>query len=196
MAVDLDDVIADTTDALRLYVNEITGLHLTKEDYKVPATYWGYYEHVWTAAGITDHSHIHTFHTQMGIDQSNIMPVTGAADTIGELRDVFDFVAVTSRELFMEKETKAWINEHFDDVFKEILLLGHIHTAKQTKGDACLELGASWLIDDNIGHCESAQQRGVNALLYGDYGWHDEFQGGMPHCKNWSDVGAYLSARS
>jgi 5'(3')-deoxyribonucleotidase len=196
VAIDLDDVVADTTDALRLYVNEQTGLRLTKNDYRVPATYWGYYEHVWNTAGIDDHSHIHAFHELMGKDQSDILPVEGASEALPKLKQVVNMVAVTSRELFMEQATVAWVEQYFPGVFKDIVLLGHVKTAAHTKGEACLALGATALLDDNIGHCETALQVGVQAVLFGDYGWQHEFDNEFPRCKNWQEVVAYFDERT
>ncbi len=196
IAFDIDDVLANTTDALRIYVNENTGLNLSKDDYKVPATYWGYYEHVWSAAGIHDHSWIHRFHEQMGRDQSNIRPVEGSEQTVNVLSRDFDLVAVTSRELFMEQETKRWVHQHFGGVFEDIVLLGHIHTAKQTKGDACKELDAQYLFDDNLGHCQSAQAVGATGILFGDYGWHEEDRDvRIDRCKDMPAVLEYFANR-
>lgn len=193
IAVDVDDVLADTTEALREFVNKATGLNLTSEDYDVPAAYWGYYKHVWMAAGITDHSHIHAFHEKLGTDQRDIQPVADSQDVIERLSSRFDFIAVTSRELFMEVETKRWIHKHFNGVFKDVVLLGHVKTAKHTKGDACLELGAQDLIDDNYDHCKSALDVSVRALLFGNYGWNREVaSNGIERAHDWQEVLAYF----
>jgi FMN phosphatase YigB (HAD superfamily) len=197
IAFDIDDVVADTTEALRLFVNEHTGLNLTKEDYKVPATYWGYYEHVWTGAGLTDHSWIHKFHEGMGINQDNIRPVEGAVPALTRIARKKDVVGVTSRELFMEDATYTWINRLMPGVFKDLVLLGHVDTANQTKGDACLAVGASLLFDDNFGHCKSAEAVGVEPALLGDRGWHHEHaEEEITRCKDWPAVVEFLDARS
>ncbi len=196
IAVDVDDVLADTTEALRLVVNHATGLKLTRADYEVPAPYWGFYEHVWSQAGIEDHSHIHTFHEQMAISQDSIEPVKDSQEVLAHLARNWDIVAITSRELFMETETHAWLHKNYPKVFKDIVLLGHVNTALQTKGEACLAAGAHYLVDDNIAHCESAISAGVDAILFGDYGWQHEFDGSMPRAKDWQAVKAYFDAKS
>lgn len=195
IAVDIDDVLAGTTEALRLSVNEATGLQLTEADYQVPAAYWGFYEHVWTRAGLHDHSHVQRFHEQMAINQDNIDPIDGSKQVLVELSRNYDLILVTSRELFMESETSVWVHKHFPNIFQEIILLGHVNTALQTKGEACIASGATILIDDNIAHCESATNLGVEAVLFGDYGWQHDFDGSIPHAKNWQEVKAYFDAK-
>jgi hypothetical protein len=194
IAFDIDDVIADTTEAMRVYVNQRTGANLTFDDYRVPATYWGYYEHVWAKAGIHSAELSKDFHARMGVAQDNITPVEGAADTLHRIvaSGKYKVYAVTSRELFMESETRRWVDRYYQGIFEDIVLLGHVRTARQTKGEACREIGASKLFDDNIGHCLSAVECGVSPVLYGEYGWHHEFQGGMPRCKSMKDVARYL----
>jgi 5'(3')-deoxyribonucleotidase len=196
IAIDIDDVVAGTTDSLRLYVNEQTGLQLTTNDYRVPAAYWGYYEHVWTAAGIIDHSHIERYHEGMCRDQSNIDPLPGSHQVLERLSADYNLVAVTSRELAMEKATNAWVHDHFGPIFSNIVLLGHIKTAQKTKGDACRELGAGWLIDDNFGHCESAEKAGASSVLFGEYGWHQEYDDiDIIRSKDWQGVEALFYDR-
>lgn len=195
IAVDVDDVLANTTGALRVAVNQATGLHLTEDDYRVPAPYWGFYEHVWSQAGIQDHSHIHAFHEQLAVNQDNIQPVADSQEVLAYLIKDWDIVAITSRELFMETETIKWLHKKFPNVFKDIVLLGHVNTALQTKGEACLATGANYLIDDNIAHCESAISVGVSAILFGDYGWQHDFDNSMPRAKDWQAVKAYFDAK-
>ena len=47
IAVDIDDVLADSTDALRRVINERLGVNLTPEDYLIKEDYWDHYEEVW-----------------------------------------------------------------------------------------------------------------------------------------------------
>lgn len=200
IAFDIDDVLADTTEALRIYVNQEMDLNLRLEDYRVPATYWGYYEHVWTQAGIPQHESarlISAFHKQMGVDQENILPVAGSQEVLHSVdKEVIEPVAVTSRELFMEEATRAWVERHFKGVFSEILLLGHVDTARHTKGDACRILGATQLVDDNIDHCRTALAAGVKPVLFGDYGWQHDYHEDMMRCKTWSELGELLKDAS
>lgn len=196
-AVDIDDVLADTTDALRVYVNEAAGIDLTIEDYRTPRVpYWGYYEHVWTLAGVTDHSHLRAFQDTMIEDQSGIALIPGAVEAMAELSESFDLVAITSRDPAMQTATEAWLSKHFRNVFSNLIMLNHARLASKSKGQACLDLGADTLVDDSPEHCVSAEALGVGAVLFGDHGWHHVFDGETPRGKTWPEATGLILARS
>lgn len=47
IAIDVDDVIADATESVRLVANSYPGINLTPDNYRsVEAEYWGYYTEV------------------------------------------------------------------------------------------------------------------------------------------------------
>lgn len=191
--VDIDDVIADTTDAIRLHINERMGVNLTPESYAVSGSYWGYYETVWQAAGITAvHELMADYQTAMTLTQDHVQPVTGAVEGLGYLHDTyFDLAAGTSRDVSQEAATKRWLNQWFPGMFKHVVHLGHIKRAIQTKGELCVALGATRHIDDNIGHCETSREAGVMPLLYGDYGWQHDAPGWLARARNWEATTAY-----
>ena len=188
VAVDIDDVLADTTDALRLHVIDATGVELTIEDYrKHEVPYWGYYEHVWTQAGITDHSHLRVFQDKMVDDQSAIEVIPGAPEAMDVLKNSFDLVALTSREPAMQAATEAWLGKYFRGVFSDIVMLNHPHLASKTKGQACIELRARTLVDDSPDHCVSAEELGVGALFFGEHGLLHVYLGETPRAKTADD---------
>jgi hypothetical protein len=63
-----------------------------------------------------------------------------------------------------------------------------------TKGQICKKLGASYLIDDNVGHCEKAIEEGVSAVLFGEYGWHGDAPDKLVRCKDWPAVLEYFDS--
>jgi hypothetical protein len=65
LAIDIDDVLANSTDALRLFVNLKRGVDLTEEHYKIEAEYWGYYESVWAQHGIDKTDLMREFHSRL-----------------------------------------------------------------------------------------------------------------------------------
>ena len=68
-------------------------------------------------------------------------------------------------------------------------------TGKKTKGELCQELNVSWLIDDNPEHCLSAVDAGVEAILFGEYGWHHEAPMHLTRCKDWPSVVDYFNEK-
>jgi hypothetical protein len=59
----------------------------------------------------------------------------------------------------------------------------------------CQEIGAGYLIDDNVEHCRLAAEAGVKALLFGEYGWnkHLPTPPGVERVKDWKDVTDYFN---
>lgn len=53
IAIDVDDVIADSTEVTRLVVNKNLGIDLQVEHYRVPGDFNNYYEDVWRAHGLS-----------------------------------------------------------------------------------------------------------------------------------------------
>jgi FMN phosphatase YigB (HAD superfamily) len=192
ITVDIDDVVADSTEAFRVAVNEHTGANLTPEDYKVPhRDYHEYYEHVWKSHGLN--VIYDEISLPMQIDQSHVALIAGAKRALGELAKRYRIAFVTSRSISWEDATHLYIGAEFND-----LNAGVYFTNKQagiSKGQVCRELGASWHIDDNPEHCQSVLDEGIQAILFGEYGWHHKIPTGAIHCKNWQEVEEYFDGR-
>jgi 5'(3')-deoxyribonucleotidase len=192
IAVDIDDVLASSTDAVRLFVNQRHSVELTEEHYRAEGQYWKYYESVWEQHGIEGAGLMKEYHDTVVKDQSDIRTLPGAVEVCKSLSQKYELYAVTSRTKEMEAETRAWITAHFGLLFKELIVIGFGQEAQQTKGQVCVERGIEYLIDDNIDHCLSAAAEGVTPILFGNYGWHQNIPVDMVRCKNWQAVEAYF----
>lgn len=194
IAIDIDDVIAASTEALRLAVNARHGASLEPHHYKVSDEYWGYYERVWESHGLA--VDFDDLHEDMAVDQSHVPLLPGASFAIGELSKLFNLVLVTARDSAWEESTLQWLKMHFGDVFTSLHFAGRARDAKaRSKGELCKEVGAFLLIDDNPGHCRSAIEHGLEAVLFGEYGWHVNTDG-IKNCKDWPELVEYLRERA
>lgn len=193
VSVDIDDVIADSTEGLRQVVNARTGHSLTKEQYKVRGEYWGYYEAVWKQAGIGHLIDFEALNGEMVEDQSHVKEMDQAHVVLSVLKSRYDFILITSRDESWKQATLAWLEERFSGIFNGLYFTGSRHTdSYKNKGQLCAELGVSIHIDDNVQHCESVVAQGIETILFGEYGWHDNIPDGLVHCKTWSDVQKHL----
>src|SRR6478609_10025359 len=174
IAIDIDDVVADTTDALRILVNERTGANLTTEHYHNigGGDYWSYYERVWATHGLAEQINFDDFAAEMIVDQSTVPLLPGAEFALHELSNKFHIVFITARDKAWEAATRQWFIDHFEKDDLELYFCELRTNAKaKTKGQLCKELGAEYLIDDNVDHCRSAINEGVEPILFGRYGW-------------------------
>jgi len=195
IAIDVDDVLADSVEAYRLQVNARTGADLQPEHYRISGPYWKYFETVWQMHGIADKVPAEELFQQMIVDQSHVPPAPGAACALKKLAKNYDLVVITARYPEWEAATRVWLEQHFPRVFADIHFAGgHDQKERKTKGQMCLEIGATYLLDDNPEHCVSASEVGVQALLFGDFGWHVDVPADMVRCKTWKDVERYFDA--
>ncbi|MDB5177350.1 MAG: hypothetical protein JWN75_1018 [Candidatus Saccharibacteria bacterium] len=193
IAVDIDDVLAGTTELLRVFINERSGSSLTKEDYLVEGDYWGYYGRVWESHGIGGRELFEEFAQELIRDQAHVPLLPGAHFAMYELSKRFHVIMITSRKDTWEPATRKWFRDHFSKDDIELYFTGH-HQADdfKSKGEICKELNVELLIDDNYDHCKSAVDLGIKAILFGSYGWTKQGEHNIPNCKDWPAVLEYI----
>lgn len=198
IATDIDDVLADSTEALRLYVNARHAVELQPHHYRIKAEYWGYYESVWRNHDIDGDGIIDDFHGTISTDQTHVRPVDGSVEALNLLSNKYRLVAISSRLADQKNATKQWLDTHFQGVFDAVECLGSRQGRSTTKGEACAKHGAGLLIDDNVEHCRSAVDSGIKAILFGEYGWQDEalLPDNVVRCPDWSTVMEVLGAEA
>lgn len=196
IAIDIDDVIADTNEAMRLWGNQVSGVELSPEHYKVEGEYWSYYERIWATHNIDDRLNFDDFESELIEDQTHVPLVASAAFAVKELRTRYSVVLLTSRNPALEDGTRRWLKEHIADDIELFFAKNVRMNIGKSKGELCKEMGVSLLIDDNIDHCQSAIENGVEAILFGTYGWQTATPEGALNCKDWPAVLEYLDGRA
>jgi FMN phosphatase YigB (HAD superfamily) len=198
VAVDIDDVLFDEHESMRLFMNETYGLQHTAEHYDVQGPYWGYWRGIW---GVDDEEseRRHLAYVDSGAKAKAFL-IPGAIEAINELKERFDLVVITSRYAQGAIDaTPDWLEEHFPQVFKRVEFVVDWNAGwKMPKGAIAEKLGASYLIDDSYTHCQSAAELGVHALLFGDYGYSRQYKGDHPlitRAYNWKEATEYLNGQ-
>jgi 5'(3')-deoxyribonucleotidase len=129
----------------------------------------------------------------------NAKPYAEAVRALRQLSDHYDLVVLTSRDTLIEQLTRDWLNEHFEDVFKEAHFTAafSLEGKSRSKADVCIELGASYLIDDVLVATEEVAARGVKGILFGDYPWNQsiDLPSGVVRCTNWDKVLEYFDGQ-
>ncbi len=195
IAIDIDDVIADSTEAIRLSVNKRYNVNLKPEHYQVEGDFWGYYERVWDMHNLSDRVNYQDESAEMAVDQSHIPLLPGALFAITELSKRFDIIFITARYTEWQEATAVWLDKNLSGLFKDLHFAGNSeHADKKTKGQQAKEVGASWLIDDNPEHCLTAIAEGVNTVLFGEYGWQHDAPQDLLRCRDWPAVLEYFDA--
>jgi len=196
IAVDIDDVLTPTNDAIRVYVNEHFGANFSVEDHTQPGDYVGYFERIWQVSKEEADHWYNSFIHSGGLVVTE--PLEGSLETITHLKERFDLVILSARHEDQVEMTHKWLLKHFPNVFSDVRFIsGWYHGRKISKGEVCLEIGASYLIDDNVEHCMGAQENGVTALLFGEYGWSKEnpVARKLHRVYDWKQVREYFDAK-
>lgn len=193
VAIDIDEVLANIIEFVRLWANEKTGSELQPEHYYTYDDFWNYYNSIWERHGLAEQVNFDMVLELIARDQSNIAVIEGAREAIQRLKSHFDLVFITSRPPFQEAATRKWLDERIDPSIP-LYMSFHpgINEVARSKGEICAELGASYLIDDSIPNCQSAIDYGVEALLFGMYGWNEKAPSHMKRYRTWQEVEEYL----
>lgn len=184
IGVDVDEIIADTLNALIRFHNEAYGTNLKKSDF------FSYECHeVW---GGTNEEAIakwfEFFETEYFVA---IEPLAGALPGLMALKEHgHELFAITARQHFIADRTKNWINTHFPDIFSGISFGNRcgIEGVRKTKSAMCAELGITVLIEDDLHHAMDCSQHGIEVLLF-DYPWNQrELPAHTYRVFSWDDV--------
>ena len=190
IAIDIDEVLADTTEAVRLITNKRLGVELPQSAYAIHADYWGYYESVWEKHELKDIS-FKDIHEELTNNHLTVKLLPGAQFALGRLQRKYDIVFVTARSDDRRKDTLEWFRAWLPEVNADIHFSNHLDKARRvSKGELCRQLGAELLIDDNFEHCRSAVDCGLSAILFGEYGWQYSAveHEGVARCRDWQSV--------
>lgn len=190
IAVDIDEVLFPMVPDLIQYVDREHKVKFTPKDF-------AYYslEGIWPAGSAEGSIVFENYKNQVSTE---VAPVKGAAAALSKLSIKYDVIVMTSRDIKVEQVTHDWLNHHFREIFKDVHLLGNQHDSLpnqwRPKSKVCVQLGVSYLIDDNLTAVKETNALGVKVLLFGDYPWNQakELPLGVTRVKNWQEVLEYF----
>jgi uncharacterized HAD superfamily protein len=196
IAIDIDDVIADTLGAVHIWANAKAGASFELHHYHTDDEYWDYYNNIWARHGFEGKLVFEDFLDEMIVDQSNIRPNDDAKRVIKALMKKYEVVFLTARPPAVQEETRKWLDKNIDTSIPLYLACNPIlNETALSKGEMCNELGVGLLIDDNIDNCNSALDHEVEAIVYGHYGWNKNAPDSMTRCLNWAAVLEQVNGR-
>ncbi len=188
VAVDIDNVLAAHAGALIGVYNKLYDTSYQADDYDEK---WSW---------IDSDDKVRAFRKEIlssGVHRSmDVVP--GSSESAKRLHEQFSLVIVTARWPEVSDITNAWVQKNFSGLFQDVHLTevftGQANGTKKSKADICNEIGAKYLIDDNIGHCKIAGEAGIQCVLFGDYGWNqaETLPANTVRCREWQEVARYF----
>lgn len=194
IAVDIDDVLTASNEGVRLYVNRTFGTAHTEDDYLVASPYKGYWDRVWNLGEKKNKERYHKY--LVSGETARLLPIKNAIRSIKKLQERYGLVIVTARNIEQIEHTEKWLQKHAPGVFKKVDFLAlHPKGREATKAMILQEMGAKYLIDDSVEHCHAAAEAGIQALLFGEYGWNRDvaIPGDIIRVKDWAEVLRYFN---
>jgi len=195
IAVDVDDVLSASASGFAAFSNRRWGAGVTADDYDED---WAKFWKVPLEVALQRREEAHA----SGVF-GDYATVDKAVDVLSRLKTDYDLIVVTSRQLKLKPETDAWIARHFPNIFSAVHYAGIWDTQdvknalRQHKAGICQQLGADFLIDDQLKHCIGAAECGMRALLFGNYKWNraDNLHENITEVHTWDEVGEYFYAK-
>ncbi|KAI9030847.1 hypothetical protein CLU79DRAFT_802416 [Phycomyces nitens] len=177
LAVNIDQTLAHTLEALVKWHNDTYDSHLTINDFD---TYD--FTAVWGGSQESTCEKIRAFYDSEYFER--IPPIQDFALEALKIfkKRKYTLVIITSRQQFVAAQTKKFVDHHYPGLFESIYFcnLGlsgpeQLEYISKSKATICKEVGVDILIEDSLDHALDCAQLGIKVLLYdrkGLYAWN------------------------
>ncbi|KAI9320177.1 hypothetical protein BX666DRAFT_1853163 [Dichotomocladium elegans] len=178
IAVDLDQTLAHTLEAMIEWHNSVYDTCLTPADFD---THHDYHT-IWGGSPEEARLKVREFYESSQFER--IQPIHDfALEALKMLKKrKFTLVIITSRQQFIAEETKKFVDKHYPGIFDSIYFCNlnltdaeQLEYISKPKSVICQEIGVDVLIDDSLDHALDCASLGIEVLLYdrkGQYRWN------------------------
>lgn len=188
IAVDIDDVLADTRRQFLYYLIENMGISIRWEDL---TTY--HLEKVLLCEETAVLNWLQVFEASSLYRSLPLLP--NAAESVLRLSSKHTFCAVTARHQGQSEATNIFLNTYFPNIITEVhyLYSSFGEKAYPSKMEICKEINADILIEDQFEHARECVDVGLPVLLFSTP-WNRfvEEHSLLKRVDNWEDIVNYL----
>lgn len=171
IALDLDDVLANTSEYLDKYYNKRFGTNIMLQDHRSYIL-----NNVWDC---THQEAIDIVYDFFKSDFArDITPFPGSQYAVDELLKKYDLIVLTSRVFEFRDLTTTWVNKYFSNKFKEIVITNKMANNKlpsREKYEICLEKGIETMVEDNLHYALQNSNHQIKTFLI-DRPWNQDGQ--------------------
>lgn len=184
IAVDIDEVLADTLSAYLERYNKLFETKYKREEF--------YEYRFWKIHGGTRDEAIRHFSDFMNERGERVLPFHGAFDVLHSLKNAHEFISITSRPRYFSELTKRWVRENFPEIFSDIYFTNAYASdgsAEVRKVVVAQEQKVELLIDDDLGHCVECASAGIHAYIF-DAPWNrnGKLPSGVERIFSWEEI--------
>ncbi len=192
IAIDIDEVLADTITVFLKYHNDTYGTSfgypdMLSNDWRISLNL-NTSELTERITAFDSAGHIHT-----------VPPVSGAVEAVKRLASKHKLIALTSRWGMAVQATKPWIENNFSNLISEVhfssnpFVTSDLHLGKKDKGQICKDLSVKLIIEDSVSFAKQCSDAGVPVILL-DRPWNKEVSGPkISRAYEWGEVPQMVS---
>jgi len=187
IAVDLDDVLADTLHHFIEFHNKKYKTKLKFEDFKSYALH--------DIIGLTEEEEAKRLEL---FDKSKffeaLKPIPYSQEAVAKLSKKHKLIIITARTKNVEKRTIKWVKAYFPRIRDINFISSSYMGFVKTKAEVCKEIGADIIIEDKKSFIFECAREGVKVLLY-DYPWNKDVKENslITRVSSWKDILEKLS---
>lgn len=78
----------------------------------------------------------------------------------------YDLYCVTGRQKLAREKTEEWLQEHYPDVFRDLILTNSFTHRETKKSTVCESLALDMIIDDSYDTCMECMEQGVHPINF------------------------------
>ena len=185
IGIDLDEVLSCFIRSFLIYYNEKYGTKFKEEDFKS-------YDFEDTLGGTLESiiRELNEFYDSPEFD--SIIPVFDSVKGVDYLSQNHGLYVVTSRVFELKARTSDWLDKHYGNKFREIILTGDsVHIGRYSKPEICRDLGIEIFIEDNLKYAKSFADSDIEVLLL-DKPWNRNGDVGV-RVYDWNKIVEYFN---
>ena len=165
IGIDIDEVLCETIDYVLAFQNyKIAGIPIKRSDftdYYIKNISW--FEHLDQETTI---SFFYDAINALGSDLSALKPVQWALQALTKAKKSWhQLYAITARWDNVKTATLERINQHFPDLFEEVIFCNYHEANKISKEEVCKNLGIQVFVEDNLRYAQALAQEGIKSFL-------------------------------
>ncbi|MEA3356881.1 MAG: hypothetical protein U9Q67_00375 [Patescibacteria group bacterium] len=184
IAVDLDDVLADSMTVLIKFHNNTYNTALKKSEF-LSTRFWE------TWGGTRDEAIQKVYDFYKTSYFKDTQPIRNSISVIKKLKENNDLFIITSRQYCIEKETINWVEKYFPGIFTKIFFTNHYSQSgdNRKKSDVCDRLNVDVLIEDSLDYAMECLKADRKIILF-KCPWNidGQIQKGIYPVNGWNEV--------
>lgn len=188
-AIDCDDVVVPSANAIIDRYNEVYGTQLSVDAMYDSGNTWGASSHGEAAQRVGELLRRGAL--------ADLVPNPETVEALTYLASHDELHMVTGRQTYLEEVTHRMLDMHLAGVLQTVEHTNYYADEEgsglvmRTKGEVCAALGADVLVDDHIVHGQSVLEYGLKeVIVFGNYPWNctQKLGAGMVRCISWREV--------